>query len=316
VTDAYVHTIAAMGTVVSFQVVGHGATDVERAARDDAIARAVTWFEEVEATCSRFDPQSELQRLSATSGVAVHASPMLFETLRFALAVAAESEGAFDPTIGLALERRGFDREYRTGVAINTPIDAPGDASYRDVELDDDEQTITLHRPLLLDLGAVAKGLAIDIAARELQPFENFAIDAGGDLYFGGHNAAGREWSVGIRHPRDDSLIDTIHVSDVAVCTSGDYERHTRAGHHLLDPRTGAQANAAASVTVLAPSAMVADTLATSAFVLGPIAGIALLERHGVEGLIVTPNLERFSTPNMPSSLQLDPAERDVVRQR
>ena len=105
---------------------------------------------------------------------------------------------------------------------------------------------------------------------------------------------------MGIRHPRGDGLLDTLHVSDVAVCTSGDYERQTDAGHHLLDPRTGAPANAVASVTVLAPSAMVADTLATAAFVLGPTDGIALLERHGVEGLIVTPALERFATRDMP----------------
>ena len=89
---------------------------------------------------------------------------------------------------------------------------------------------MTLHRPLLLDLGAVAKGLAIDMAARELQPFENFAIDAGGDLYFGGCNAAGEPWSVGIRHPRGDGLLDTLRVSDAAVCTSGDYERRHRCG--------------------------------------------------------------------------------------
>ena len=182
--------------------------------------------------------------------------------------------------------------------------------------MNDDEKTLTLHRPLLLDLGAVAKGLAIDIAARELQPFENFAIDAGGDLYFGGCNAAGQPWSVGIRHPRGDGLLDTLHVSDVAVCTSGDYERRTDAGHHLLDPRTGAPVNAVASVTVLAPSAMVADTLATAAFVLGPTDGIALLERHGVGGLIVTPALERFATGDMPGARPPDSLARDVARQR
>jgi thiamine biosynthesis lipoprotein len=305
-----------MGTVVSFQVVGHGATDVERAARDDAIARSVAWFEEVEATCSRFDQQSELQLLSTQIGVAVRASPMLFEAVRFALAVAAESGGAFDPTVGLSMERRGFDREHRTGDTIHTSLEQPHDVSYRDVIVDDDEKTIMLCRPLLLDLGAVAKGLAIDVAARELQPFENFAIDAGGDLYFGGRNATEQPWSVGIRHPRGDGLLDTLHVSDVAVCTSGDYERRTDAGHHIVDPRTGAPANDIASVTVIAPSAMVADTLATAAFVLGPVDGMSLLERHGVQGLIVTPELERFSTSDMPGARHSDSLVRDVARQR
>ena len=76
---------------------------------------------------------------------------------------------------------------------------------------------------MTLDLGAVAKGLAIDAAARELQPFGDFAIDAGGDLYLGGRNPDGAPWSVGIRHPRlDGRLIDSLRVSNKAVCTSGD----------------------------------------------------------------------------------------------
>jgi thiamine biosynthesis lipoprotein len=57
----------------------------------------------------------------------------------------------------------------------------------------------------------------VDVAARELEPFENFAVDAGGDLYLGGHNAEGEPWSVGVRHPREQSLIETMRVSNMAV---------------------------------------------------------------------------------------------------
>jgi hypothetical protein len=82
------------------------------------------------------------------------------------------------------------------------------------VTLDPEQKTITLIRPLLLDLGAVAKGLAIDLAARELADFRNYAIDAGGDLFMAGHNAAGQPWSVGIRHPRrDGEIIERVRVS-------------------------------------------------------------------------------------------------------
>ena len=69
----------------------------------------------------------------------------------------------------------------------------------------------------------------------------------------------------------------------------------------MLDPRTGTSANSVVSVTVIAPLAMVGDGLATAAFVLGPTEGIALLERHAVQGLIVTPELERFATHDWPS---------------
>jgi thiamine biosynthesis lipoprotein len=151
----------------------------------------------------------------------------------------------------------------------------------------------------------VVKGLAVDTAARELRPFRDFAIDAGGDLYLGGSNPQGAPWCVGIRHPRRDrELIDSLRVSNKAVCTSGDYERQTPAdvsrshdaGHHILDPRTGESPHSVASVTVVAPGAMLADALATAAFVLGPEEGMSLLNRMGVEGLIVTPELERHQT--------------------
>jgi thiamine biosynthesis lipoprotein len=144
----------------------------------------------------------------------------------------------------------------------------------------------------------VAKGLAVDAAARELAPFQDFAIDAGGDLYMGGCNPRGAPWTVGIRHPRrEGELIDSLQVSNQAVCTSGDYERRDNAGgHHILDPRTAEPARAAASATVIASGAMLADALATAAFVLGPVEGIAFLDRMGVDGLIVTPELNRYET--------------------
>ncbi len=290
--------VALMGTIVAIEIVGPGG-EAERTA---AIGRALDWFRRVEAACNRFDPASELRRLSARVGEAVPASPLLFEAVRFALAVAEETNGAFDPTLGALLESRGFNRDYRTGQPAG-PFPGPAampEATFRDVRVDERRRTLTLLKPLVLDLGAVAKGLAIDLAARELQPFRDFAIDAGGDLYLGGHNAAGQPWRVGIRHPRGaDQLTETVEVTDTAVCASGDYERpapNPADGHHIIDLRTGRAAGEAASVTVLAPSAMVADGLATAAFVLGPRAGIELLERHGADGVIVTPALERFAT--------------------
>ncbi|MFI5311384.1 MAG: FAD:protein FMN transferase [Gemmatimonadales bacterium] len=299
-SDAFVHTVSLMGTVVTFEVVGHGGDRQERIEREAGVERALEWFHRVSDCCSRFDERSEVRRLSAQIGVSVPVSDMLFEAVRFALAVAEESGGAFDPTVGLRMEALGFDREYRSGRVVRTALPLEPGVSYRDVRLDPELKTITLDAPLVLDLGAVAKGLAIDMAARELTPFEDFAIDAGGDLFFGGHNLEGAPWSVGIRHPRDEhELIETLNVSDVAVCTSGDYERRSpaaEAGHHILDPRSGDSAAALASVTVIAPAAMVADALSTAAFVLGPVKGLELLERHGVEGLMMTPALERFTT--------------------
>jgi thiamine biosynthesis lipoprotein len=191
------------------------------------------------------------------------------------------------------MEARGYNREHRTGEIVKGPVEPDRNASFRDVELDAGRHTITLLRPLTLDLGAVAKGLAVDLAARELAPFADFAIDAGGDLYMGGLNPQGAAWSVGIRHPNgSEELIHTFSVSNQAVCTSGAYER----GNHILDARSGFAAQAVASATVVAQGAMLADALATAAFILGPVEGVELLERMGVDGLIVTPDLAKYTT--------------------
>ena len=302
-SNEVVRTVALMGTFVTVHVVGDiagrgGETETTQSER--AVDRALDWFYKIEECCTRFEAGSEVMRLATRVGVRVPVSTILFEAVQFALAVAEETDGAFDPTVGYAMESLGFNREHRTGQTIRTPLHSNFRVSYRDVRLDAEGQTITLLRPLILDLGAVAKGLAVDLAARELQSFEDFAINAGGDLYLGGCGPSGEPWSIGIRHPRrDNELIDSIRVSNRAVCTSGDYEKRAAANeqdHHILDPRTGSSANAVASVTVIAPTAMLADALATAAFVLGPSDGIQLFHRLGVDGLIISPHLELYAT--------------------
>ena len=301
-SDRLVHSVSLMGTVVTIEVVGHGTTSDEQVQRREGVERAVEWFREVERCCTRFDSSSELRQLSEHVSEAVAVSELLFQVLQFALALAVETDGAFDPTVGVEMAARGFNRNYRTGEIDQTGRIVQTDAvsaSYRDVGVNPTDRTVTLYKPLRLDLGAVAKGFAVDLAARELLPFENFAIDADGDQYFGGRNALGEPWSVGIRDPRNGgALIETIRVSDAAVCTSGDYERVGADGlHHIVDLRAGSRCSPmVASATVIASSAMVADGLATAAFVLGQIDGIALLERHGVRGILVTDTLERFET--------------------
>jgi thiamine biosynthesis lipoprotein len=217
--------------------------------------------------------------------------------VRFSLNVAHASGGIFDPTVGARQAKRGFNRNYATGQHVQAP---PSDetASYRDVILDERAQTIELRKPLMLDLGAVAKGLAVDLAARQLMDLGSFAVNAGGDIYASGLNELGQPWRVGIEHPRADGLICTIALRGTSVCTSGDYERPAAdpGEHHLLDPRSGHSPRGAISCSVVAPSAMVADALSTAAFIAGPEAGLRLLKEQDVDGLVVSPDLSMMTT--------------------
>jgi FAD:protein FMN transferase len=283
-----------MDTVVSIDIAGHPSPAVER----EAIDRAFGWFFAVESASSRFDTASELMRLCATVGTTVRVSPLLFEAVRFAIAVARLSGGAFDPTVGALMEARGFNRNYRTGVRVASGLPSGAQPSYRDVELDAFNRIVTLHRPLVLDLGAVVKGLAIDLAAKELAPVGNYAIDAGGDIYVSGHNHDGSPWRVGVRHPREPEAIwCVLQLMDAAVCTSGDSARPIDGvEHHVLDPRTGRSPRDLVSTTAVAPSAMLADGLSTAALVLGRERGLHLLQQQGLEGLALDRNMEPAMT--------------------
>src|SRR5260370_5885132 len=219
-------SLALMGTGVTIHVVGREADPQEASRREEAIERAFEWFSRVEECCTRFDTSSELMQLTTHVGVPIQVSTILYEAVQFALGVAEESEGAFDPTVGYAMETRGFNREHRTSETIQTAIDPDTSVSYLHVRLDPDRVTITLRHPLILDLGAVAKGLAVDLAARELRSFRNFAINAGGDLFLGGWNPDGAPLSIGIHHPpQEEQFVHFLRASHRAVFTSMDYER-------------------------------------------------------------------------------------------
>jgi thiamine biosynthesis lipoprotein len=292
---SYVQSRVYMDTIVTIEVPNPD----DSALAGDCVERAFGWFAEVERICNRFDEASALRQLCLTSGRPVRVPPLLLRALEVALEVARLSNGAFDPTVGAEMEQHGFDRDYRTGSRGRSGL-MPRTVSFRDVEVDPVQGIVTLARPLLLDLGAVAKGLAMDLAAVELTGLGSFAINAGGDVLVRGSNAEGGVWIIGVKDPgRPQELTAVLALTNRAVCTSGDYERSTASGHHILDPRTRESSGRLSSATVIAPSAMLADALSTAAFVLGAEAGRRFLEEQCVEGMLIAPDGSIAETPGM-----------------
>jgi thiamine biosynthesis lipoprotein len=259
----------------------------------------------VEDVCSRFDDKSALRSLCRTSGELVAVPPVLYHALRIAREVAEMTGGVFDPTIGARLEQLGFNRHYLTGEDASSGIVPDPRASYQDLTLVEDEDglKIRLERPLLLDLGAVAKGLAVDLAAQELARFPGFAIDAGGDVYVGGVDPEEHLWRVGIEDPANpERLMRQVALTGAAVCTSGSYRRRSPrdpSSHHLVDPATGDSAVGLLSCTVIGPTAVLADVTATAAFLLGSERGLAFIDEMGLAGFMVTERHEVLETPAM-----------------
>ena len=149
---------------------------------------------------------------------------------------------------------------------------------------------------MMVNLGGIGKGYAVDRARDILRQrgFHDFMIQFGGDMYVAGR-MGDHSWRLGIQDPRGpaDRIFAAIELSETTFSTSGDYARFFikdgRRYHHILDPATGEPATGCRSVTIVTASATVADALSTGVFVLGPDAGMALIERlPDVEGVIVS----------------------------
>jgi thiamine biosynthesis lipoprotein len=146
-----------------------------------------------------------------------------------------------------------------------------------------------------VDLSGIAKGYAVDVAVEALRVHgvRRGIVNAGGDLRALGRDRAGEPWRIGVRHPlRPSELVATLRVEDAGVATSGNYFRFVTIGGrpygHVLNPRTGLPADTVLAATVVAPQAMRADGLATAALVSGEARALALMDRAGVDGLVVT----------------------------
>lgn len=281
-----------MDTVVDIQVVLREQTSKEEA--EVKMDLAFEAFRNVEQACSRFSPDSELMTACREVKKPVQISPFLFEPLKLAIEMAKLTEGVFDPTIGKFMEEQGYNRHYLTGEHMKSPAD--DFVTYRDIILDERVHTIYLTKPLVVDLGAVAKGFAIDLAVNELKAFEGFVVNAGGDLFAGGVDENGSPWKIGIQHPeKKDQIISKIEISNQAVCTSGSYERRNAnipGMHHIINPKTKHSPNDWVSCSIIAPFAMLADVFSTAAFLLGREKGQALLKSVDLKGLFITSDLE------------------------
>lgn len=281
-----------MGTLVRLQVATSRSQAEVQAAMDDAFAL----MRQVEAACTRFDPDSELMRLSRTVGQPVPVTQSLFSALEFALEVAKYTDGRFDPTVGRAMEEAGFDQHYLTGETIHSSWSSET-GSWQDIILNASSRSVTLEKALVLDLGAVAKGLAVDLAAESLRAFhfQGFSINAGGDVYASGRDEYGEPWLVGIQHPtKKNEQIACLRLTDCAVCTSGSYERHSplRPGtFHILQPKTHLSPTGLTSMTAVGPYAMMCDAFSTAAYLYGAKEGLQLLQEVELAGIAVTDTL-------------------------
>ncbi|MCO7176525.1 FAD:protein FMN transferase [Sporolactobacillus kofuensis] len=294
-----------MDTTVSIKVV----SDQDEQLIDEIIKEAVHNFYQIERACNRFDPNSELMHLCHRAGEEVSVSPILFQAINFAVETAIETGGAFDPTIGRVMEQRGFNRNYLSGEKLCSTFADDSDVTYKDITLFDRQRIILLKKPMVIDLNAVVKGMAVDLAVKSMRNagLDHFIVNAGGDIYASGRNEQNEPWKIGIRNPADrNASVGYVRISDGAICTSGDYERPSMLSpgeSHLLNPGMNASPRELSSCTVIAPFTMLADAFSTAASVMGRDQGMKKMEEMNLDCIMITHLSECSFTKNFKERL-------------
>lgn len=255
---------------------------------------------EINHTMSTYDQESELSRFNRLRTTDwVPASASLHDVLKAALEVGAQSEGAFDITVGPLVNLWGFGPDVHPDrIPLDRDIAAARMRSGLDkITLSENQPAIRKHRPdVFLDLSGIAKGYGVDRVAELMTAhgIEHYMIEIGGEIRVRGLKERDTPWRIAIEKPLsgERSVHTMLALSDIALATSGNYrnffEIAGRRYSHTIDPTTGWPVdNHLVSVTVLAETSMRADAWATAFQVLGPERGMAIAERFNLPVLFV-----------------------------
>ncbi|MBE9516138.1 MAG: FAD:protein FMN transferase, partial [Proteobacteria bacterium] len=281
-----------MGTLIQLEL---WADDERQAGR--LMAKVMDEMQRIDYLMSHYKPDSELSLLNKSAAKDwVVVSKELFGLIDQSLQLSVLTGGAFDITYASV----GYQYNFRLGKRpskqqITTALPA---VNYKNILLDRKHSRLRYAKPgVLIDLGGIAKGYAVDRGIKILAKagITNAMIGLGGDSRILG-DRRGRPWHLGVRHPRQrNAVVTRLPLSNRAISTSGDYEQYfERDGiryHHIIDPRTGDSARASRSVTIVGPNATRTDALSTGLFVMGSKQAIKLIESlTGYEAVIVDDN--------------------------
>ncbi len=284
-------TLKLMGSRFEITVVA-----ASEAAAHQAIDMAVEEIGRIEKLISSWDPGSQTSKINAQAGVSpVVVDEELFGLIERANGISRLTDGAFD------ISYASMDRIWKfDGSMTAMPDEASIKASvarvgYQNIVLDRGKRSVFLKSPgMKIGFGAIGKGYAADKARALLikNGVQAGIINASGDMTTWGKQPDGKEWKVAITNPLDkNKAYALLPITEGAVVTSGNYEKYVTFGgvrySHIIDPRTGYPARGILSVTVFAPSAELADALATSVFVMGKEVGLNRIGQMPRVGCII-----------------------------
>jgi thiamine biosynthesis lipoprotein len=272
-----------MGTVARILVVAQTQPQAEA-----AIDAAFDKIYAIDHLMSDYDPNSQLSLVNREAfDRPVPVDAKLFEVLTAAKLYSCMSDGAFDVTVGPEVQLWRKAKEDGVAPTPEALAKAKEAVGYENLILDAENKAVKFAKEgMFLDLGGIAKGYAIDKAIEALQAagLKGGMVDIGGDLRCFGTPAKGKpHWFIGLQDPQnEEDILMKLNMDNRAVATSGDYRRFVvidgQKHSHIINPATADSAQDLSSVTIIAPTAMQADALATAVTVLGSEKGLSLIE--------------------------------------
>ncbi len=274
------------------------------------IDQAFDLISDIENQLSTYLPGSDTSRINDAAGIEpVEVRKDTFELIQRCQRLSQLTQGAFDISYGSVDKRLwNFDTQMKQLPDRATALQMVRLINYRNIELDAEKCTVLLkEKGMRIGFGGIGKGYAAQKTREWLrhQGVTAGIVNASGDLTTWGMQPNGQAWTIGIADPNQSgSMFSYLNVSDMAVATSGNYEKFVvingKKYSHTIDPRTGLPITGIKSVTILTPNAELADALTTPVAIMGIEAGLDLINQlHQVECIIIDDDDRIYTSKNI-----------------
>jgi len=262
-----------------------------------AINMAVDEIKRVEKMISSWDPKSETSKINRNAGIKpVKISPELFQLIKRAKVISKITDGAFDISYASMDKIWKFDGSMMHMPSKEEIKNSVKKVGYKNILLNEQNTSVFLKKKgMKIGFGGIGKGYAADMAKKLLisKGVKAGIINASGDMNIWGKQPGNKDWTVAITNPLNKKqAFGLVPVTNRAVVTSGNYEKYVIFKGirytHIINPKTGYPATGIISATIFAPSAELADALATSVFVLGIEDGLNLINQiPNIDGIFI-----------------------------
>jgi thiamine biosynthesis lipoprotein len=298
---SYREIVKLMGNRFEFTAVSE-----DKGTAELAIAEAVAEVRRIEELLSTFKERSQVNEINRFAGIRpVKVIGLVLRSLK----ISSITQGAFDITYG-SIDKSlwNFDVNMKALPDQALALKAVELINHENVVVNAENSTIMLKKKgMRIGFGGIGKGYAADRAKQVMtgRGIQSGIVNAAGDLVTWGTQPGGKPWTIGIADPdQQRHAFSALSISNMAIATSGNYEKYAvidgKKYSHTIDPKTGLPVTGVKSVSVLCPSAELADALATPVIVMGVKVGLDLINQlNNVACVIVDDHNQIYTSKNI-----------------